>query len=190
MSLSYVILALLSKSPNSGYGLGRLLRTDVSHVWEARLQQIYSELAKLETEGLVKFKSEPLPNRPAKKCYSLTQAGYEELDRWLAQAPSMAPARDELLVRLCCFDRLPRAVIGKRLIEHRELYQERAHDLRQKIARTRPVGPAELGHIVTLESALTQAEAHIVWANRALSLLEDTQYGPEIEELAQRAAAN
>lgn len=190
MSLSHVILALLSKTPNSGYGLGRLLRTDVSHVWEARLQQIYSELAKLEAEGLVKSTSEPLPNRPAKKCYSLTQAGYEELDRWLAQPPSIAPARDELLVRLCCFDRLPRDVIGKRLAEHRDLYQDRAHDLRQKIARTRPAGLAELGHIITLESALTQAEAHIAWADRALSLLEDTEEGFEIDELAQRAAAN
>jgi DNA-binding PadR family transcriptional regulator len=191
MSLSYVLLALLSKQPDSGYGLGRLLRSDVGHVWEARLQQIYSELARLETEGLVRSKAEPLPNRPAKKCYSVTQAGYEELDRWLARAPSPAPCRDELLVRLLCSDRLPESVVTRRLEEHRDYHEQRAQSLREQVARTRPGGRGELGYTITLEAALLQSEAHVAWAERALALLSrrDGKNG-EVTAPLRRSAAN
>ena len=67
MSLRSVLLVLLSKEPNSGYGVGRLLRNELGHLWDTRLQQIYGELAKLQSDGLVRAERFDLPNRPAKK---------------------------------------------------------------------------------------------------------------------------
>lgn len=171
MSLSFVLLALLSRKPNSGYGLGRVLRCDLDHVWGARLQQIYSDLAKLESEGFVTCKVEPLPNRPAKKCYSLTAAGHAELDRWLAEPPAQPSARDELLARLYCADRVPREVVVRRLEEHRERSRERVHELRDKIVHAGAARAIELGLLITLEAALAQAEARVEWTTRVLSLL-------------------
>ena len=86
MSLRFVLLALLSREPNTGYGLGCLLHGQLNHVWDAWLQQIYSELARLEAQGLVESESIELPNRPAKKVHSLTPAGSQALDEWLTQS--------------------------------------------------------------------------------------------------------
>ena len=83
MSLRHVLLTVLSREPNSGYGIGKLLQKELSHIWDARLQQIYGELAKLQADGLMDVESVDLPNRPSKKIYSLTAAGMAELDRWL-----------------------------------------------------------------------------------------------------------
>ena len=45
MSLRFVLLGLLTSEPNTGYGLGRLLRGEMNHLREASLQQIYTELS-------------------------------------------------------------------------------------------------------------------------------------------------
>ena len=53
MSLRFVLLSWLSKEPATGYRLGRSLHSDLNHLWEAHSQQVYLELGKLETQGLV-----------------------------------------------------------------------------------------------------------------------------------------
>lgn len=182
MSLIHVLLALLSRKPDSGYGLGKRLRSEMSHVWTARLQQIYSELARLEAEGLVKSKVDPLPNRPAKKWYSLTQAGYEELDRWLARPPECPSSRDELLAQLLCLDRLSQETRVRRLEEHRDRCWERLQRLRGQLTLVRPLDPAELGLVITLEYAISQEEARLAWAERALALLAAPEEAPKLVE--------
>src|SRR3990172_11360973 len=100
MSLRSVLLVLLSREPNTGYGVGRLLHHEAHHLWDARLQQIYGEFAKLQEEGLVDAQAIAMSNRPAKKVYSLTPAGEEALDEWLARPPPLHAAQDHLLVQL------------------------------------------------------------------------------------------
>ena len=51
--LRLALLALLADEPNSGYGLGRAFATQRNHVWSARTQQIYSDLAQLESAQMV-----------------------------------------------------------------------------------------------------------------------------------------
>jgi len=95
MTLRAVLLALLSKEPNTGYGLGRLLRDDLHYLWDARLQQIYAELARLRAGGLLEVETIALPNRPPKKVYSLTPEGEEGLDDWLLVPPAPHANKDE-----------------------------------------------------------------------------------------------
>ena len=48
MRLALVILAILAeRGPNTGYGIGRLLRSELRHFSNAKLQQVYFELAVL-----------------------------------------------------------------------------------------------------------------------------------------------
>ena len=194
MSLRFVLLALLSKEPNTGYGVGRLLNHEYRHVWEARLQQIYGELGKLQMQGLVEAESIDLPNRPAKKIYSLTPQGYEALDRWLAERPAPGPCKDDLLVRLCCLPRMPRDVIIRQLEERRDACGILVRELEQRLAQTPRTDPAELGQLLTLEAAICRAEAQASWCARAVALLqesEDRRSGAEEEpaNLSRRAAA-
>lgn len=174
MSLRPVVLAILSKEPNTGYGVGRLLRHDLSHIWDARLQQIYGELAKLEAQGLVVAKTVDLPNRPAKKIYSLTPAGQEALDEWLSQRPPPCSPKDDLLVQLFCLERMPHEVVLRRLDERREECVREVIELRERLDQVLGTSePAQLGQLLTLEAALARAEFQVKWCAKAASDLRE-----------------
>lgn len=185
MSLRPVLLALLSKEPNTGYGLGRLLRSELSHLWDARLQQIYAELAQLQAEGLVEVQSIDLPNRPAKKLYSLMQSGQRALDEWLVQPPAALSYRDDLLVRLYCLDRMPSDVLARRLEQRYDERSSASASLYQRLAQTPRTDPAQLGRLLTLEAALARTEAEAAWCERALSTVRGARAAPaEAQEAA------
>jgi DNA-binding PadR family transcriptional regulator len=172
MSLRYVLLAVLSKQPNTGYGIGRLLRTELRHIWQARLQQIYSELARTESEGLLRAQVTHMPNRPAKKVYSLTPAGSLALDDWLAKPPPVESSRDDLMVRLYCLPRAPLDVLIRRLEERRDLLEAKARELGRALESTSR-DPAAIGYRLTLDAALVATQAQIVWCERAVSTLRE-----------------
>lgn len=172
MGLRYVLLGLLSKQPNTGYGIARELRRSLDQVWDARLQQIYAELARAHEQGLVDVRAIELPNRPAKKVYTLTPAGAEALDDWLAERDDAYAPRDDLLVKLYCLDRVPRAAVLRNLATRAERFAGRAEELRRRSAQVPRTDPARLGELLTLEAALTRAEAEVSWCERALTLLE------------------
>ena len=173
MSLRYTLLALISKQPNTGYGIGRLLRDPFRHLWGARLQQIYSELSKLEVQSLVEAKSIALPNRPAKKIYALTPAGEEALNRWLKEPPVPLLSKSDLLVKLYCLERLPNDVIVRRLEERQVEYEGVAVALRDKLTKTRRTDPAQLGYLLTLEAALAEAASQATWCGRAVACIRE-----------------
>ncbi|MCH7718729.1 MAG: PadR family transcriptional regulator [Chloroflexi bacterium] len=178
MSLRFVLLSLLSKEPDTGYGLGRTLHSQLNHLWDARLQQIYSELGKLETQGMVEAESIALQNRPAKKIYSLTAAGNNALDHWLAEPPAPAPSKNDFLVRLYCLERIPNDVIIRRLEEQRDFYGNKARELRDKLEETRRADPNALGHLLTLDAALAHAEMLASWCTRALPRVQEAAQTP------------
>ena len=171
MSLRNVLLTVLSKEPNSGYGIGRLLQKELSHIWDARLQQIYGELAKLQTDGLMDVENIDLPNRPAKKIYSLTAAGRAELDRWLTDRAAPHANKDDLLVRLYCMERIPPDVLIRRMEEERDAYEVEARELRHRLAQASRTEPSQLGLLVTLEAARSRAESQAAWCVKTLAWL-------------------
>jgi DNA-binding PadR family transcriptional regulator len=172
MSVRFVLLAVLSKRPNTGYGIGRLLRNELSHVWQARLQQIYRELARAEAEGLVAAQTTHLPNRPAKKLYSLTDAGLAALDAWLAEPSRPGAGRDDLLVRLYCLPRAPRDLLVRRLEERRESLVRRARELQARLDEAvERDDESAVGLVLTLEASLATLEAQRAWCERARARL-------------------
>ena len=179
MSLRFVVMALLSKEPNTGYRLGRLLDDPLGHLWDARLQQIYSELGKLERQGLVEAENILLPNRPTKKIYSLTPAGWEELDIWLAQPAAVPPPRNSLLIRLYCLDRIPRDVVIRRLQEQQDRHESTVSQLRERLSEANGTSPQELGSILALEASLAQTEAQAAWCAKAQTLLGEADQAPQ-----------
>lgn len=171
MGLRHVLLTVLSKEPNSGYGVGRLLQKELSHIWGARLQQIYGELAKLQADGLMDVESIDLPNRPAKKIYSLTAAGKAELDRWLTDRAAPHTNKDDLLVRLYCMERIPTGALILRLEEERDAYEVEARELRHRLSQASRTEPSQLGLLLTLEAARSRADSQAAWCIKTLAWL-------------------
>ena len=124
MSLPHALLTALAESPGSGSDLAGRFDRSIGHFWHATHQQIYRELARMESEGWI----ESLPEettRGRKRAYRLLPAGRKELRRWTALAEKSAPLRDALMVRL----RADAAVgpvglakdIGRRLKQHQDM---------------------------------------------------------------------
>lgn len=98
-TLGYALLTLLARRPSSGYDLGRRLKDPISFFWNARYNQIYPELTRLEAQGLIVHELVEQADRPDKKVYTLTEAGRDALRQWATEPPEEAPARNELLLK-------------------------------------------------------------------------------------------
>ena len=92
MSLGHGILGLLSYEPMTGYDLAKLFASSVNFFWRAQTSQIYLELGKLEKKGMVSSEQILQTDKPNKKLFSITDAGKEELRRWMQQDEDAADA--------------------------------------------------------------------------------------------------
>ncbi|MEY9933540.1 DNA-binding PadR family transcriptional regulator [Catenulispora sp. GP43] len=100
MSLRHGLLGLLAEGPASGYDLARRFSEALGSVWPAQHPQIYSELARLESAGLIEVESTG-PRR--RKAYRITDEGLAEVRRWLAAAEVDHTFRMETLFRAYFF---------------------------------------------------------------------------------------
>jgi DNA-binding PadR family transcriptional regulator len=76
MNVRTLCLSILYEEDATGYEIRRLcVEGECSYFVEASFGSIYPALAKLEDEGLVTSRTEQQSGKPAKKVYSITEAG-------------------------------------------------------------------------------------------------------------------
>jgi len=180
MSLKFAVLGLLADSPQTGYDLRKVFDGSVSYFWQAKFQQVYGELRRLERGGLVEKREVPQVGRPTKKVYSITEKGQTALFAWLDTPSSLSAVRDEFLVKVASIGRLPpeRAIL--RFREHRRLHEERLATYRLVESRLNQAGwisesgVAEplLGRYLTLKRGIAYEEDTIRWCDWAIDLLQ------------------
>jgi len=125
MALAHAVLASLIHCPCSGYDLAKQFDGSVGFFWKASHQQIYRELAKLETDSWVSSATIPQAGRPDKKLYSVTPLGKERLLEWIAQPSEPSATKEDILVKLFAGCHAPRKVILTELQRHRQAHLER-----------------------------------------------------------------
>jgi len=84
MSLEHATLGFLHYASLTGYDLKKAFDVSVRHFWPADQSQIYRTLARMAERGWVEMEVIPQEERPNRKVYHITEAGREELRRWLA----------------------------------------------------------------------------------------------------------
>lgn len=94
MSLRHAALGLLAQSPGSGYDLLKRFEHTLAHVWPATQSQLYTELGRLEAQGLIEVAGTGARNR---KEYAITAAGRDELQEWLRHPVREVPRDANLL---------------------------------------------------------------------------------------------
>ena len=99
MSLRYALLALLRVGPLSGYDLQKQFAESVGHVWHAPDSQIYPELRKMESEGLVEAEEQTRGVRGTRRLYHMTDAGNRAYLDWMASPLSYQRVRDPAHLR-------------------------------------------------------------------------------------------
>ncbi|NKY88960.1 PadR family transcriptional regulator [Nocardia veterana] len=98
MSLRYAVLGLLAdRGAASGYDLLKIFEISLGNVWPATQSQLYGELGKLTTDGLIEVTEEGPRGR---KQYEITESGRKELRHWMIEVEPQPVRRDEAMLRV------------------------------------------------------------------------------------------
>jgi len=163
---AYVILGMLRNEPRSGYEIKRVVDGSTRFFWAASYGQIYPELRKLAEAGLVEGESRPTGGR-RRTVYRLTEAGREELRRWLDEPPERLELRDEGLLKLF----FAAAAEPGRALEIIDAKQRLAEDKLAALRKIEPKAAAAAAsdpfpHLVA-RYGLEWSEWVIAWCERA-----------------------
>lgn len=104
MSLRHAVLAALLEGEASGYELAKRFDLSVANFWSATPQQLYRDLERLESDGLVSARLVEQQRRPNKRVFTLTPAGRDELNAFTREPARPVAMRDDLLVKLQALD--------------------------------------------------------------------------------------
>ena len=103
---SYVVLGMLRLGRRTGYEIKSLVDVSTRFFWAASFGQIYPELRRLETLGLVRGRRDDSDGR-RRRSFELTAEGEQALDDWLASdEPLHIELRNEGMLKLFFSDRL------------------------------------------------------------------------------------
>ncbi|MFI8229991.1 PadR family transcriptional regulator [Streptomyces sp. NPDC085900] len=184
MALRNAVMAALLEGEASGYDLAKGFEASVANFWMATPQQLYRELERMESEGLVSARVVHQERRPNKRLFSLTEAGYAVLRDYVLAAPAKPLAiRDELMVKVQCVDIADadavdavRAAIAER-VERAEAKLGRYERLRERLLDGRDedeyfAHAERIGPYLTLLGGLALEHANVQWGETALRRLD------------------
>lgn len=189
MSLKYALLALIRIGPMSGYDLQKQFSLSVGHVWHARDSQIYPELRRMETNGLIEGEEQKRGERGTRRIYHITRAGEEDFRSWMGEPLDYQRVREPAYLRAAYLESATpeqaRAFLTGHIKEwETELAQWRAelsrinhlsNPMLQRRLRLTPESEHE--RIVAYkrfayEGLVDRAISEIAWAERGLELVD------------------
>jgi DNA-binding PadR family transcriptional regulator len=139
-----VILGTLGWRPMSGYEIKSIVDTSTRFFWAASYGQIYPELRRLATAGLIEGKASPQGGR-RRNVYRLTPTGRKELRAWLGAEPEIFELRDEGLLKLFFADATGGGESATGTLEaKRRTHEELAERLKEIETAGKPEGFAHL----------------------------------------------
>lgn len=185
MALRAALLGLLvARGPASGYALTKSFSESLSHVWSARHSQVYPELARMAAAGLIDVEEEGPRGR---KRYAVTEAGREELRRWLTEEEPNRTVRNEVALRAFLIPTLPRRTAVDLVRTELDFYSKRRQELTQ--LRDALAGPDEQGFgYYAAELGVRVSSAMKEWADWAVEQL-GTEDPPDDEDPGPAALA-
>ena len=184
MALRNAVMAALLEGEASGYDLAKGFEASVANFWMATPQQLYRELERMESEGLVSARVVQQERRPNKRLFSLTEAGLQVLREYVGEAPAKPLAlRDELMVKVQCVDigdtadfEAVRAAVAERherstaKLARYQRMQERmlaGRSEEEYLATAERIGP-----YLTLLGGMALERANLQWGETVLKRLE------------------
>jgi DNA-binding PadR family transcriptional regulator len=158
-------LALLAGGPAHGYELKQAFEEALGGVWPPlNAGQVYTTLARLERDGLVRGAQVEQAHRPDKKVYELTADGRAAIEAWLDAAVEGPRLKDEFFLKLV----LARAAGLNSthdpavLIERqRHRYLQELRELNQVAARADATGNRTAALLA--EGAMLHLQADLKW---------------------------
>lgn len=189
MSLRHALLSLLTVEPMTGYDLYKVFESSVGHVWHAPDSQIYPELKRMESEGLVTGEDVPWGQRGKKRQYTITKEGIVHFQNWINTPLEYARTRDPAHLKAAYLEwaepEAAREQMRGHILHHQALlwqWQERIDEFEQDTnpmltKRLKIASPERREATIaykrfTYEGLIARAEAEIRWATRGLELID------------------
>lgn len=180
MALRDAVLAALLDGEASGYDLAKGFDASVANFWMATPQQLYRELDRMASEGLIAARLVEQDRRPNKRLYSLTEQGRQALLEFTEAPPKPGAIREDLLVQVQAVDSGNIEAVRDALTERRQWATAKLARYRRMqdhllAGRTEAAYLAEaerIGPYLTLLRGIRFEEENIDWAARALAVIE------------------
>lgn len=184
MALRDALLAALIDRESSGYDLAKRFRVSVANFWTATPQQLYRELDKMESEGLLTARVVHQDKRPDKRLFAVTEAGRAALLAFTRREPRPTTVRDELLVQVEALAWADNAAVRTSIearIKHSaqrletyerqlaEILGSRSHE--EFLATGNRIGP-----YLTLQRGISFERENISWGELALRVLQSRSH--------------
>ncbi|HIK03428.1 MAG TPA: PadR family transcriptional regulator [Trichormus sp. M33_DOE_039] len=177
MGLSQAILTCLIDAPHSGYDLSKVFSESVGYFWQASQQQIYRELGKLESAGLIVSEIVPREGRLDKKIYSITESGKHQLVEWMHKPSEPNMIREDLLVKLFSGGLVSVSVLIADVERHRRIHVEKLLTYREiekaKCLISKSSTKNEKLKNLVLMAGMKHEQAWIDWCDETLESLKN-----------------
>jgi PadR family transcriptional regulator AphA len=165
-TLGHALLGVLAEGPRTGYSLVQHLAQSIAYAWPASHSQVYPELARLREAGLIR---EGAAAPRGGRVYEVTDAGLEEVRRWLRETEPSRTVRNESALRLFFLWLLEPDEADEYL--RGEAGQARAtlEEFERIAAQEDPDNPKTRAYRTALELGLHTARARLEWAEGAIT---------------------
>lgn len=172
----------------TGYDLSKFFDESMGWVWSAPHSQIYTNLKRMEADGLIVGEKQVRGQKLERTVYSVTVDGHDELVRWVATAPELGPNRDAVFLQAVFLDIVDPAQavhflesLIAELEQRAATWQAQAERLRQRatpLLRERLLHrpPEDHGRIAAIKAHVFDgqvdlARTRIAWAQQGIALL-------------------
>ena len=158
MSVRHGLLALLERGARYGYQLRSEFEQATGGTWPLNIGQVYTTLARLERDGLVRALPE---SDGGQRPYEITPEGSVELTLWFTSPVERADRpRDELAIKLALALTTPGVDVRAVVQTQRTATMRQLQELtRLKVADEE----ADLAWRLVLEAMVFQGEAEVRW---------------------------
>ena len=179
----YAVLGLLTYASLSGYDIRRIYAQSLGNFWSESYGHIYPILKRLADEGLATRDVQQHAGKPDRHAYTITDAGRDELHRWLTQPPEPHKERVELLLKLFHGWEMGSAVMIEHVkqcrAEHEAFLQKYAHYEEAMAHQDEPPTPYWL---MTVSCGRHISKAYIEWCDETIVKLEELPPEPRAGE--------
>jgi DNA-binding PadR family transcriptional regulator len=157
------LLGLLEDRPKHGYELRRSFDERLAGSRPLRSGQVYSTLGRLERDGRVDEVGGEQGPGPERRLYAITQAGVDELERWLS-----APEAPEHYLQSVLYAKVVVALSSGRSAQA-VLDAQRDRHVAAMRELTREKEQADLAGVVRADFALMHLDADVRWIDLTLA---------------------
>lgn len=176
-NLSYQVLGVLSRAPQSGYDIVKQLE----NFRPAKTSQVYPTLARLEAAGLLTAQDVEQTGRPNKKIYSVTAEGNAALVRWIGSDPEPPYQRDDFLTMVYSGWLVDRPALLTLFLAREARLRAQIRQVRADLAALMAHHPAEIDdpanwrfcrHVLQTRRMMV-AQTELLWCQSMIERLKD-----------------